>query len=78
MDWSAIANINQDDVSQFVKVWLQGSGAILSLLIAAFTALCAGLARGFARPGFATSASAGRTLDLPVLATATLKPAGAR
>jgi uncharacterized protein involved in exopolysaccharide biosynthesis len=52
--------------------------AILSLLIAAFTALCAGLARGFARPGFATSASAGRTLDLPVLATATLKPAGVR
>ena len=34
MDWSVIANINQDDVSQFVKFWLQGSGAILSLLIA--------------------------------------------
>jgi uncharacterized protein involved in exopolysaccharide biosynthesis len=52
--------------------------AILSLVLAAFTALCAGLGRGFARPGFATSASAGRTLELPVLATATLKPAGVR
>jgi uncharacterized protein involved in exopolysaccharide biosynthesis len=52
--------------------------ALLSLVLALFTALCAGLARGLARPGFATSASAGRTLDLPVLATAGLKPAGAR
>jgi len=52
--------------------------AILSLVLAAFTALCAGLARGLARPGFATSASAGRTLELPVLATATLKPSGVR
>jgi uncharacterized protein involved in exopolysaccharide biosynthesis len=52
--------------------------ALLSLVLAAFTALCAGLARGLARPGFATSASAGRTLDLPVLATAGLKPSGAR
>jgi len=52
--------------------------AIASLVLAAFTALCAGLARGLARPGFATSASAGRTLELPVLATAELKPAGPR
>jgi uncharacterized protein involved in exopolysaccharide biosynthesis len=51
--------------------------AILSLLLAAFTAVCVGLVRAFARPGFPTSASAGRTLDLPVLATAGLKPARA-
>ncbi len=48
--------------------------AILSLLLAAFTAVCLGLGRALVRPGFSTSAAAGRTLDLPVLATAELKP----
>lgn len=47
--------------------------AMLSLLLAGFTALCAGLLRIFLRPGLATAASAGRTLDLPVLATAGFK-----
>ncbi|HLI67295.1 MAG TPA: Wzz/FepE/Etk N-terminal domain-containing protein [Caulobacteraceae bacterium] len=47
--------------------------AIISLLLAAFTALSFGLARGLARPGFATPEAAGRTLDLPVLASAGVK-----
>lgn len=45
-----------------------------AFLFAAFTALCVGLLRVFTRPGFASSAVAERTLDLPVLATATMKP----
>jgi uncharacterized protein involved in exopolysaccharide biosynthesis len=48
---------------------------ILVLLFAVFTGVCAGLARVFSRPGFATPGSAGRTLGLPVLATAPLKRA---
>ena len=47
--------------------------AALALLFAAFTALCTGLVRLFLRRGFPTAASAARTLDLPVLATAGLK-----
>ncbi len=47
--------------------------AALAFMFAAFTALCAGLLRVFLRKGFATPASAGRTLDLPVLAAAGLK-----
>ncbi len=81
----AIARQSNDNIAivQRAVTPTQGSSlkrpvAILSLVLAAFTALCAGLARGLARPGFATSASAGRTLELPVLATAGLKPAGAR
>ncbi len=50
---------------------------ILSVLFAAFTALCAGLLRVFTRPGVPTSASTARSLDLPVLATAEFKT-GAR
>ncbi|MDP3660261.1 GumC family protein [Phenylobacterium sp.] len=48
--------------------------AILSLLFAGFTALCAGLLRAFLRPGLPTPRSAARTLDLPVLGAASLKP----
>ncbi len=47
--------------------------AALALMFAAFSAFCAGLLRVFLRKGFATSASAGRTLELPVLAAAALK-----
>jgi uncharacterized protein involved in exopolysaccharide biosynthesis len=43
------------------------------ILFAGFTALCVGLVRVFTRRGFSTPASVGRTLDLPVLATAPLK-----
>ncbi len=42
-------------------------------LFAGFTALCVGLLRIFTRRGFATAASAGRTLELPVLAVAPVK-----
>lgn len=45
----------------------------LTLMFAAFSALCAGLVRMFLRPGLPTPASAARTLDLPVLATAPMK-----
>ena len=45
----------------------------LGVIFAAFTALCAGLLRMFLRPGLPTPASAGRTLDLPVLGAAPLK-----
>ncbi len=46
---------------------------ILAFLFAGFTALCAGLVRMFLRPGLQTPNSASRTLDLPVLATASYK-----
>jgi uncharacterized protein involved in exopolysaccharide biosynthesis len=45
----------------------------LTLIFAAFTAACAGLVRMFLRPGLQTPASAARTLNLPVLATAAFK-----
>jgi uncharacterized protein involved in exopolysaccharide biosynthesis len=48
--------------------------AVLAFLFAGFTALCVGLLRLFLRRGFPTAASASRTLELPVLATAALKP----
>ena len=46
---------------------------VAAFLLAAFTALCVGLLRVFTRPGFASAQVAERTLDLPVLATATMK-----
>ncbi len=46
---------------------------VLALAFAVFSALCAGLLRMFLRPGMPTPASAGRTLDLPVLGAAALK-----
>lgn len=45
----------------------------LAFLFAGFTALCVGLLRVFTRRGFATPASAGRTLRMPVLAVAPMK-----
>jgi len=42
-------------------------------LFAAFTALCIGLLRIFTRRGFVTAGSAGRTLEMPVLAVAPAK-----
>jgi uncharacterized protein involved in exopolysaccharide biosynthesis len=45
----------------------------LAFLFGLFSALCAGLLRMFLRPGLPTRASAQRTLDLPVLGTATVK-----
>lgn len=49
--------------------------AMLGLFLAAFTALCVGLLRIFLREGFPTPGSAGRTLDLPVLASVGMKSA---
>ena len=48
---------------------------VLALLFGLFSALCAGLLRMVLRPGLPTRASAQRTLDLPVLGTATVKRA---
>jgi len=45
----------------------------LVFLFAGFTALCVGLLRVFSRRGFITPASAGRTLQMPVLAVAPMK-----
>lgn len=45
----------------------------LAFCFAVFTAVCVGLLRVFLRRGFPTAASAGRTLELPVLASAPLK-----
>ena len=45
--------------------------ALGAILFAALTALMAGLVRAFSRSSFPTSASVGRTLGLPVLATVT-------
>lgn len=35
MDWSAIANLNEQDMTVFMRYWAQGTGAILSLVLAA-------------------------------------------
>jgi len=45
----------------------------LTFLFALFTAVCAGLLRMFLRPGIPTAQSAARTLDLPVLGSASFK-----
>lgn len=49
--------------------------AVLALLFAGFSALCAGLLRAFLRPGIPTPQSAARTLGVPVLGAARLKAA---
>ena len=46
---------------------------VASLAFAFFSALCAGLLRMYLRPGMPTPATAGRTLDLPVLGAAAYK-----
>ena len=56
---------------------LRGEMLVLAFLLAAVTALSVGLGRIFLRRSFATAASASRTLDLPVLATAPLKASAA-
>lgn len=47
---------------------------IMSFLFAAFTALCAGGLRAVTRKGFVNAQMASRSLDLPILATAGVKP----
>ena len=81
----AIAREGNDNISVVERAVVPTTGkslrrpvAALSLVLAAFTALCVGLLRVFLRPGIPTPASAARTLDLPVLATAGLKTSTAR
>lgn len=76
----AMAGGGSDNITIYGRATapVQGSSlkkpvAILALLFAGFTALCIGLLRIFLRPGVSTPMSAGRTLDLPVLATARIK-----
>jgi uncharacterized protein involved in exopolysaccharide biosynthesis len=47
--------------------------AMLTILLAGFSALCAGLLRMVTRPGLPTARAAARTLDLPILGAAALK-----
>jgi uncharacterized protein involved in exopolysaccharide biosynthesis len=81
----AMARESNDNISivQNAVAPIQGKSLrkpviVLSLTLAAFTALCAGMLRIFLRPGLLTPASAGRTLDLPVLATVGVKRADRR
>ncbi len=76
----AIAQAGPDNILTVSRASppVQGSSkrkliAILTIMLAAFTALCAGLLTVFMRPGLPTAVAAGRTLDLPVLATARVK-----
>jgi uncharacterized protein involved in exopolysaccharide biosynthesis len=77
---AAIASQGSDNISIVERAVPPAQGkslktpvAILAILVALFTAACAGLGRAYLRPGLATASSAGRTLDLPVLATARMK-----
>jgi uncharacterized protein involved in exopolysaccharide biosynthesis len=81
----AIARQSNDNISIVERAVtpVQGKSlkkpvAILGGLLGLFTALCVGLMRIFTREGFPTPASAGRTLELPVLATVGAKSAGGR
>lgn len=76
----AIAAATNDDIRIVERAQVPTEGKslrkpalVLALAFAAFSALCAGLLRLFLRPGLPTPAAAGRTLDLPVLASASLK-----
>ncbi|QUD88553.1 GumC family protein [Phenylobacterium montanum] len=77
---AAIARQSNDNISivQRATPPVQGKSLkrpvmLLAILMAAFTAVCAGLVRVFLRPGLPSAASASRTLDLPILATAAAK-----
>jgi uncharacterized protein involved in exopolysaccharide biosynthesis len=77
---AAIARQGNDNISivQRAVPPVQGKSlrrpvVLLALLLGAFTAICVGLVRVFLRPGLPSAEAAGRTLDLPVLATAPAK-----
>ncbi|WP_339913951.1 chain-length determining protein [uncultured Brevundimonas sp.] len=77
---SALVKAGADNVTVIERAQAPTRGKSLKLplliaviLFAGFTALCAGLLRIFTRRGFATAGSAGRTLDMPVLAVAPMK-----
>lgn len=76
-EMSAVA---EDNIRVVERAQIPGQGEslrkiafVLAFLFAAFTAFCVGLLRVFLRRGFATAGVAERTLDIPVLATATMK-----
>ena len=76
----AIARQGNDNISIIERAVIPTQGKslkmpvmLLAILFGGFAALCVGLMRMFLRPGLATSAVAGRTLGLPVLATAGVK-----
>jgi uncharacterized protein involved in exopolysaccharide biosynthesis len=76
----AIARQSNDNISIVERATPPAHGkslkkpvALIGLMMAAFTALCVGLLRIFLRTGFPTAASAGRTLELPVLASVGVK-----
>ncbi|HEY3813572.1 MAG TPA: Wzz/FepE/Etk N-terminal domain-containing protein [Caulobacteraceae bacterium] len=75
-----LANASNDDIRVIERAAppveaksLRRVVLILALLFAAFTAVCAGLLRVFMRKEPATPGAVVRTLDLPILATASLK-----
>ncbi|MDP3801822.1 chain-length determining protein [Brevundimonas sp.] len=77
---SALVAAGADNVSVIERAEAPTRGTSLKapllavvFLFAAFTALCVGLLRVFARRGYATPASTGRTLEMPVLAVAPMK-----
>lgn len=77
---SALVAAGADNVKLLAAAEAPTRGSSLKLpllavviLFAGFTALCVGLLRVFTRPGFATPQSAGRTLNMPVLAVAPAK-----
>ncbi|HEY1753630.1 MAG TPA: Wzz/FepE/Etk N-terminal domain-containing protein [Caulobacteraceae bacterium] len=75
-----IAQASNDDIRIIERATAPTQGKslkkpvlLLAIVFAAFSALCAGFLRMFLRPGLPTPATAGRTLDLPVLGAAPLK-----
>lgn len=76
----AIARNSNDNIRIISRASppVQGSSrrklvAMVAVVLAVFTALCAALLNIFLKPGLPTAVAAGRTLDLPVLATARVK-----
>jgi uncharacterized protein involved in exopolysaccharide biosynthesis len=77
---SALVAAGADNVNVIERAEAPTKGTSLKLpllvavfLFAGFTALCVGLLRVFTRRGYVTPASAGRTLEMPVLAVAPMK-----
>jgi len=77
---SELSAASEDNIRVVERAQTPGSGEslrkiafILAFLVAGFSALCVGLLRVFLRPGFSSAEVAERTLDIPVLATATMK-----
>lgn len=80
----AVAQNGQDNVRIVERAYVPSRGVSLqrpamaiSVLFAAFTALCIGLLQALLARGFPTRTAAERTLELPALAVARWKPARA-